>query len=295
MTQEVLAEGEEGVGAAEFVESVVEGEADAEVDSDGEALVESEGVAEDGADMAISPRDILNLANAERAKVGAGPVRGNNKLTAACSKHSADMARNNFMSHTGSDGSSFGQRIKREGYSFGAAAENVASGQRNAEGVMRSWMNSAGHRRNILNSRYNEMGYAENSRKHTQIFAASRSAMTQEVLAEGEEGVGAAEFVESVVEGEADAEVDSDGEALVESEGVAEDGADMAISPREILNLANAERAKVGAGPVRGNNKLTAACSKHSADMARNNFMSHTGSDGSSFGQRISREGYSFG
>merc|ERR1740121_3392528 len=212
MTQEVLAEGEEGVGAAEFVESVVEGEADAEVDSDGEALVESEGVAEDGADMAISPRDILNLANAERAKVGAGPVRGNNKLTAACSKHSADMARNNFMSHTGSDGSSFGQRISREGYSFGAAAENVASGQRNAEGVMRSWMNSAGHKRNILNSRYNEMGYAENSRKHTEVFAASRSVMTQEVLAEGEEGVGAAEFVETVVEGEADAEVDSDGE-----------------------------------------------------------------------------------
>jgi uncharacterized protein YkwD len=56
------------------------------------------------------------------------------------------------MSHTGSDGSDMGQRITRAGYRWGSAAENVASGFTSAQSVFNGWMNSPGHRDNILSN-----------------------------------------------------------------------------------------------------------------------------------------------
>jgi uncharacterized protein YkwD len=61
---------------------------------------------------------------------------------------------------SGKDGSKFSTRIKRQGYSYGAAAENIAAGQSSAGAVFKSWMRSSGHRRNILNCRMKETGIA---------------------------------------------------------------------------------------------------------------------------------------
>jgi uncharacterized protein YkwD len=68
------------------------------------------------------------------------------------------MARNDFFSHTGSDGSSPGQRISRAGYRWWTYGENIAAGYPSPEHVVDAWMNSAGHRANILNPDFRDIG-----------------------------------------------------------------------------------------------------------------------------------------
>lgn len=122
-------------------------------------------------------QEVLNIVNQERQRGGISPLRLHSRLNAAAQAHSNDMARNNFMGHTGSDGSSFVDRMKRHGYNFRRGAENVAAGQSSARDVMNSWMNSFGHRRNILNGNYRDIGiaYARGGRYGiywTQVFGA---------------------------------------------------------------------------------------------------------------------------
>jgi uncharacterized protein YkwD len=120
-------------------------------------------------------QDVLNIVNQERYRAGLSPLRLHSQLTAAAQDHCNDMARHNFMSHTGSNGSSFVDRIKRHGYNFRSAAENVAAGQSSAQQVMQSWMNSPGHRNNILspNSRDIGIAYARGNKLYwTQVFGA---------------------------------------------------------------------------------------------------------------------------
>ncbi|MET7678583.1 CAP domain-containing protein [Streptomyces seoulensis] len=101
---------------------------------------------------------VVELVNAERAKVGCSPVKLNSTLTKAAQDHSADMAAHNTMSHTGSDGSDPGSRITAAGYRWSAYGENVAYGYTTPEQVMAGWMDSPGHRENILNCSYQEIG-----------------------------------------------------------------------------------------------------------------------------------------
>ena len=82
----------------------------------------------------------------------------NCKLAAAAHKHSQDMATNNFMDHTGSDGSSPGDRIAAEGYNFSYWAENVAAGYTTVDQVMNAWLNSSGHCSNIMSQNVTELG-----------------------------------------------------------------------------------------------------------------------------------------
>ena len=108
--------------------------------------------------VAATPaQQVLTLVNAERAKAGCRPVRLDARLTAAATKHSQDMAKNNFFSHTGRDGSTFVTRIRREGYPA-PRSENIAAGNTTAQATMRQWMNSAGHRRNILDCTAKDIG-----------------------------------------------------------------------------------------------------------------------------------------
>lgn len=102
-------------------------------------------------------------------------------LEAAAYGHSSDMANGNFMSHTGSDGSSAGDRIDATGYVSSAWAENVAAGQKDIDAVMASWMASPGHCKNIMSGNVTQMGSAavENPDTQygiywTQVFARPR-------------------------------------------------------------------------------------------------------------------------
>jgi len=93
---------------------------------------------------------VVEITNQERAAAGCGTVKVNTKLANAARLHSRDQAGHNEMSHTGSDGSSPWQRSERAGYT-NAIGENVAMGYRTPAAVMDGWMNSDGHRANILN------------------------------------------------------------------------------------------------------------------------------------------------
>ncbi len=101
---------------------------------------------------------VLALVNTERTAAGCGPVRRDGRLESAASAHSADMAANDYFSHDSQDGRSFGDRVRAAGYAGGAVAENIAAGQTSAAGVVKEWMASAGHRANILNCSFTDMG-----------------------------------------------------------------------------------------------------------------------------------------
>ncbi|WP_324789330.1 CAP domain-containing protein [Streptomyces sp. H51] len=119
---------------------------------------------------------VVALVNSERIKVGCSPVTLNAKLSQAARAHSADMASHNTMSHTGSDGSDPGQRITRAGYLWSTYGENVAYGYSTPEQVMAGWMASAGHKRNILDCGFKEIGVgvAQPGNYWTQDFGTAR-------------------------------------------------------------------------------------------------------------------------
>lgn len=108
---------------------------------------------------------VVTLTNAERAKVGCGALTVDATLTSAAQAHSADMAAHNYFDHNSQDGRSPFDRITAAGYRFSTAAENIAAGQRTPQDVMTSWMNSPGHKANILNCALHEIGvgYATSS------------------------------------------------------------------------------------------------------------------------------------
>lgn len=103
-------------------------------------------------------QEVVRLTNVERAKAGCRPLKANAKLRAAAYGHSADMSAKNYFDHDSKDGRTFVDRIKAAGYSFSAAAENIAKGYGSAAAVVDGWMNSSGHRANILNCTYTEIG-----------------------------------------------------------------------------------------------------------------------------------------
>ncbi|MEU5862528.1 MULTISPECIES: CAP domain-containing protein [unclassified Nonomuraea] len=103
--------------------------------------------------------EVLRLVNAERAKGGCNPLKHDAQLRAAAFGHSSDMAAKNYFDHTSKDGRSFMDRIRAAGFTGGTAfAENIAKGQTTPASVMSSWMNSSGHRANIMNCRYTVIG-----------------------------------------------------------------------------------------------------------------------------------------
>lgn len=102
---------------------------------------------------------MLERINAERARVGAPPMATCGTLTAAAAAHSADQAASGRMSHTGSDGSTLTSRTARAGYKdWLELAENVGSGNVGTDAIMDAWMNSPGHRSNLLNPAFDQVG-----------------------------------------------------------------------------------------------------------------------------------------
>ncbi|MGW7452774.1 CAP domain-containing protein [Streptomyces sp. NPDC054787] len=100
---------------------------------------------------------VVALVNQERTQAGCGPVRANPPLAALAGAFSKDMAVRGFFSHTDPDGNSPWDRAANAGLS-GLGGENIARGQGDAEAVMKAWMNSPGHKANILNCEFRTLG-----------------------------------------------------------------------------------------------------------------------------------------
>ncbi|MEU3455037.1 CAP domain-containing protein [Micromonospora sp. NPDC006766] len=103
-------------------------------------------------------QQVVDLVNQERAKAGCQALTVSDKLTLAAQRHSQDQADHKNMTHDGSDGSDVGERLDRVGYAWRAYGENVAWNQQSPAAVMAAWMNSSGHRANILNCSFTQIG-----------------------------------------------------------------------------------------------------------------------------------------
>ncbi|MFG1602476.1 CAP domain-containing protein [Actinoplanes sp. NPDC049265] len=103
--------------------------------------------------------EVIRLTNVERDKAGCGPVELDTRLRTAMRLHVTELGKhgNLYISHVSDDGRSFVDRARAQGYND-AGGENVARGQGDAAGVMTSWMNSEGHRANILNCSFKSIG-----------------------------------------------------------------------------------------------------------------------------------------
>ncbi|WP_433324467.1 CAP domain-containing protein [Spirillospora sp. CA-294931] len=111
-----------------------------------------------GSGVGSAARQVIALTNAERAKHGCRAVVSEARLQRAAQRHSADMVARRFFDHTNPDGKGPGERITAAGYRWSTYGENIAAGQRTPADVVRAWMNSPGHRANILNCSFKEIG-----------------------------------------------------------------------------------------------------------------------------------------
>ncbi len=102
---------------------------------------------------------LLAAHNREREKESLPPLKLSEKLTQAALVHAKDMAEHHTLDHTGSDKSTVVERVKRQKYPYILVGENIADGQRDVAEVMTTWMESPGHRKNIL-AEFTEMGGA---------------------------------------------------------------------------------------------------------------------------------------
>ncbi len=107
--------------------------------------------------MTAAADQVLSLVNQQRAQAGCQPLTGDSKLTELASNYSAEMAARGFFDHTDPDGKSPWDRASALGIS-NLGGENIAEGQPDAQAVMDAWMNSPGHRANILNCDYRTIG-----------------------------------------------------------------------------------------------------------------------------------------
>lgn len=102
--------------------------------------------------------EVVNLVNQERSKAGLKPLTVHAKLTTVALDKAKDMSNNNYFSHTSPTHGSPFDMMKAYGISYGYAGENIAKGQRTPQEVMNSWMNSQGHRENILSPNFTMIG-----------------------------------------------------------------------------------------------------------------------------------------
>ncbi len=117
-------------------------------------------------------KQVVEIVNRYRAENGLKPLTLNTELSKVARLKSQDMKDNKYFSHTSPTYGSPFDMMKKFGISYRTAGENIAMGQRTPETVMTAWMNSSGHRANILNSTYTQIGvgYVADGNYWTQMF-----------------------------------------------------------------------------------------------------------------------------
>lgn len=110
------------------------------------------------ADATQQAKEVLELVNQERAKVGLRALTLSQELTNVASLKAKDMAEKGYFDHTSPTYGSPFDMMRQFGVQYRSAGENIAAGQSTAQEVMNAWMNSSGHRANILNADYEQIG-----------------------------------------------------------------------------------------------------------------------------------------
>ncbi len=117
-------------------------------------------------------KEVVRLVNVERTSRGLNALEEDWQLSRVARYKSEDMKNNNYFSHTSPTYGSPFQMMKSFGISYRSAGENIARGQSSPEAVVNAWMNSSGHRANILNSSFTHIGvgYVADGKYWTQMF-----------------------------------------------------------------------------------------------------------------------------
>jgi len=118
--------------------------------------------------------ELLILVNNSRLEEGLQIISLNTILNKTALAHSTDMNNNDYFSHKGQNGSTFSERVYNNGYTGYARGENIALGQKNANAVHNTWMNSELHKSNILSEQITEMGIGHDGKYWTQIFGVAK-------------------------------------------------------------------------------------------------------------------------
>ncbi|MED0958857.1 CAP domain-containing protein [Bacillus paramycoides] len=128
--------------------------------------------AEEAKSLSEFEQRVVELTNAERTKQGLPALKIDTELSKVARIKSEDMQKNNYFDHNSPTYGSPFDMMKKFGISYKSAGENIAQGQRTPEEVVQAWMNSAGHRANILNSGFTHIGvgYVESGNYWTQQF-----------------------------------------------------------------------------------------------------------------------------
>ena len=127
---------------------------------------------------ASSDQGFAGMLNNVRSTNGAGAVSYDSRLGVAAQRHADDMLQNGFFSHTGSDGSSVGDRARDAGYNWWIVGENIARGHRSEEEVLRAWVNSPDHQENNIDPRFEDFALEQagsgSSRHWVLVFGSER-------------------------------------------------------------------------------------------------------------------------
>ncbi|KXN99353.1 serine protease [Bacillus thuringiensis] len=128
--------------------------------------------AEEAKSLSEFEQRVVELTNAERVKQGLPALKIDTELSKVARIKSEDMQKNNYFDHNSPTYGSPFDMMKKFGISYTSAGENIAQGQRTPEEVVQAWMNSAGHRANILNNGFTHIGvgYVESGNYWTQQF-----------------------------------------------------------------------------------------------------------------------------
>lgn len=102
--------------------------------------------------------EMLKLTNQARCEQGLSPLTATPLLSDAATQHNLDMLLNNYFDHNGSDGTTVGDRVSMQGYTWQAVGENLAAGSTSAAETFDLWWQSPGHKANLLNSDFREAG-----------------------------------------------------------------------------------------------------------------------------------------
>jgi uncharacterized YkwD family protein len=117
-------------------------------------------------------QQVIDLTNVQRSKNGLPALKADTQLSSVAQKKALDMQQNNYFSHTSPTYGSPFDMMRDFGVTYKSAGENIAQGQRTPQEVVTAWMNSEGHRKNILSSNFTNIGVGfEDSGKHwSQMF-----------------------------------------------------------------------------------------------------------------------------
>ncbi|MFD1851321.1 CAP domain-containing protein [Oceanobacillus bengalensis] len=128
-------------------------------------------------DTAKSPasfeQQVADLVNAERAKVGLGPLKHRADIKNVAEKKAMDLINSNYFAHNSPNYGSPFDMLKTFGIAYRTAGENIAKGQKSPQEVMNAWMNSPGHKANILKAEYDSIGVGYYQGAWVQLFTGS--------------------------------------------------------------------------------------------------------------------------